>query len=47
MTYKIGLCAEKGWRNLRGFRRLAYVINGVKFINGIDEETLERQRNAA
>ena len=35
--------AEKGWRKLRGFRRLADVINGVKFIDGIDEETFKRQ----
>ena len=46
-VYKLGLSAEKGWRKLRGFRRLADVINGVKFIDGIDEETFERQRNAA
>ena len=26
---------------------LADVINGVKFIDGVDEETFERQRNAA
>ena len=38
---------EKGWRKMRGFRRLADVINGIKFIDGIDEETIERQRNAA
>ena len=47
MVYKLGLSAEKGWRKLRGFRRLADVINGIKFIDGIDEETFERQRNAA
>ena len=47
MVYKLGLSAEKGWRKLRGFRRLADVINGVKFIDGIDEKTFERQRNAA
>ena len=47
MVYKLGLSAEKGWRKLRGFRRLADVINGVKFINGVNEETVERQRNAA
>ena len=46
MVYKLGLSAQKGWRKLRGFRRLADVINGVKFIDGIDEETIERQRNA-
>ena len=47
MVYKLGLSAEKGWRKLREFRRLTVVINGVKFIDGIDEETVERQRNAA
>ena len=39
--------AEKGWRKLRGFRRLDDVINGIKFIDGIDEKIIERQRNAA
>jgi len=47
MVYKLGLSAERGWRKLRGFRRLADVINGVKFIDGIDEKTFARQRNAA
>jgi len=47
MVFKLGLSAEKGWRKLRGFRRLADVINGVKFIDGIDEKTVERQRSAA
>ena len=47
MVFKLGLSAEKGWRKLRGFRQLADVINGVKFIDGIDEKTIERQRSAA
>jgi transposase-like protein len=47
MVYKLGLSAEKGWRKLRGFRRLVDVINGVKFIDSIDEKTVERQRYAA
>ena len=47
MVFKLGLSAEKGWRKLRGFRRLAEVINGVKFIDGIDEKTIESQRSAA
>jgi len=40
MVYKLGLSAEKGWRKLRGFRRLADVINGVKFIDRIDKGTV-------
>jgi putative transposase len=47
MVYKLGLSVEKGWRKLQGFRRLADVINGVRFIDGIDEEKLEGQRNGA
>jgi putative transposase len=47
MVYKLDLSAEKGWQNLRGFRRLADVINSIKFIDGVDEEIFERQRNAA
>jgi len=47
MVFKLGLSAENGWRRLRGFRRLGEVIEGVKFIDGIDAETIERQRSAA
>ena len=47
MVFRLGLSAEKGWRKLRGFRRLADVINGVKCIDGIDENTVKRQRSAA
>ncbi len=47
MVFRLGLSAENGWRKLRGFRRLADVINGVKFIDGIDEKTIEGQRRAA
>ncbi len=47
IAFKLGMSAENGWKKLRGFRRLAEVINGVKFIDGIDEKTLEDQRSAA
>jgi len=47
MVFRLGLSAEKGWRKLRGFRQLADVINGVKFIDGVNEETIKRQRSAA
>jgi hypothetical protein len=36
-VYKLVLSAEKDWRKIRGFRRLADVINGVKFIDCKDE----------
>ncbi len=35
MTFKLGQCAEKNWRKLRGFTYLADVFEGVDFINGI------------
>lgn len=34
MMFKLGQCAEKNWRKLRGFAYLAKVIKGVKFVNG-------------
>ena len=37
MIYKMGRCAEKSWRRLRGFRHLAKVIKGVRFNDGIED----------
>ncbi len=36
MIYKLGMCAEKRWRKLRGFAHLAKVIEGVKFQDGVE-----------
>lgn len=36
MMFKLGLCAEKNWRRLRGFDYLAMVITGVKFNDGVE-----------
>ena len=36
MIYKMGRCAEKSWRRLRGFRQLAKVIGGVEFNDAIE-----------
>jgi transposase-like protein len=36
MMFKLGQCAEKQWRRLRGFDYLAKVITGVKFKDGIE-----------
>ena len=47
MVFRLGMSAEKGWRKLRGFKRLADVINGIKFVDGVDEETVKLQRSAA
>jgi hypothetical protein len=47
MVFRLGMSAEKGWRKIQGFRRLAEVVNGVKFIDGIDQATFEQQKSAA
>jgi transposase-like protein len=36
MMFKLGQCAEKQWRRLRGFDYLAKVITGIKFKDGIE-----------
>ncbi len=36
MMFKLGQCAEKNWRRLRGFDYLAKVITGAKFKDGIE-----------
>jgi putative transposase len=48
MIYKLGMCAEGQFRRIRGFAHLAKVINGVKFIDGIEENNqTEDNRDAA
>ena len=36
MMFKLGQCAEKKWRRLRGFEYLAKVVTGIKFRDGIE-----------
>ena len=36
MMFKLGQCAQKNWRRLRGFDYLAKVITGIKFKDGIE-----------
>jgi len=36
MMFKLGQCAEKNWRRLRGFNFLAKVITGVRFKDGVE-----------
>ena len=49
MMFKLGMCAEKRWRRIRGFHYLAKVITGVRFKDGIEEmeDSLENSRSAA
>ncbi len=34
MVFKLAKEAEKGWRRLRGYRKIPLVLKGVKFVNG-------------
>ena len=43
--YKLGMCAEKRWRRIRGFEYLAKVITGVNFKDGI--EVTDSRKEAA
>ena len=44
MMFKLGQCAEKNWRKLRGFAYLAKVVAGVQFVNG---EEIEQSNQVA
>jgi len=37
MAFKLSKCAEKRWRKIRGFKFLAEVVRGVKFIDGVKQ----------
>ena len=37
MMFKLGQCAEKTWRRLRGFRELPKVLAGIPFLDGIEQ----------
>lgn len=49
MMFKLGVCAEKHWRRIRGFHYLAKMITGVRFTDGIEdiESNLPDSRSAA
>lgn len=40
MAFKLCQSAEKTWRKLSGYKRLAEVIEGVRFIDGISEKDI-------
>ena len=47
MVFKLGQSAAKGWLRLRGHRRLPDVMRGVKFIDGVSEEEVNKSRKVA
>ena len=46
MAFKLMESAQKRWRRLRGYKMLADVIVGVKFINGIKQKSDQKQKAA-
>jgi putative transposase len=47
LVYRLGMSSQKRWRRLRGFKHLAAVIEGVKFINGVRDDAEQDSRVAA
>jgi len=43
MVYKLGESAAKRWQRLRGYRRLPELIQGVRFRDGIAENSTSQQ----
>ena len=39
MVYKLGREAEKRWRRLLGYHLVIKVMNGTKFVDGVEIET--------
>jgi transposase-like protein len=46
LVHQLAMSAQKRWRKLRGFRQLADVVAGVKFIDGVDEREISRKAAA-
>lgn len=47
MAFKLMETAQKKWFRLRGYNLLADVISGIKFVNGIKQQTGEQKQAAA
>lgn len=47
MMFKLGQCAQKNWRRIRGFKQMAKVIEGVRFENGIEQSEEDDRGKAA
>jgi transposase-like protein len=46
LMHQLAMSAQKRWRRLRGFRQLADVVAGVKFIDGMDERKISSRKAA-
>lgn len=43
MVFKLALSAEKRWMKIRGFDQLKNVIQGVNFVDGIEQDELQQK----
>jgi transposase-like protein len=43
LVHQLAMSAQQRWRKLRGFRQLADVVAGIKFIDGVDEREISRK----
>jgi len=46
LMHQLAMSAQKRWRRLHGFRQLADVVAGVKFIDGMDERKISSRKAA-
>lgn len=48
MIFKLSQCAEQNWRKIRGFNKVGKVIEGVRFVDGIEQiEVNDQSKEAA
>lgn len=46
MLFKLAESASRGWRKLRGHQHIPELIRGIRFIDGINEQSLKEQSSA-
>jgi hypothetical protein len=40
MAFQLCRCAQRKWQRLSGYEKLEKVVEGTKFINGIEEKRI-------
>lgn len=43
---KLAKSAPRGWRKLRGHQQISELIRGIRFIDGLNEQSLKEQSSA-
>jgi putative transposase len=46
MIFKLAQSAAKGWRKLRGHQHIPELMRGIRFIDGINEHSVNEQKNS-